>query len=85
MSLENGDKAMLARIDERTMNLGIQMSEMVRKLETLSDKFITRDQCALNQQKHSKTTWLDRAESLGKVAAIVAIAVSVVFAVLKHA
>lgn len=85
MTLENGDKATLARIDERTLGLAMQINLISEKLESLPAMFVTRDQCALRQNEHDKATSYARAESVAKVGVLISIAVSVIWAVLKHA
>lgn len=84
MTLENGDKACLARIDERVLNLCGQVTALAQKVEAMPQLFVTIDRCALNQHRHDENSGMNRVERAAKVATLLSIAGAIIFAVLKH-
>ena len=78
MPLENGEKVLLARIDERVERLAADFS-------AFRSTVVTHDQCALAQKQHDAANNYARAESVAKTAALLSVAAAVLWAVLKHA
>ena len=77
MALENGDRVLLARIDERLENL-------CRDFNAWRLNVVTTEQCELRQRRHDDTGALNRMERISRTAALLAVAVAVLFAVFKH-
>ena len=78
MPLENGDRTLLVRIDER-------LEALTHSVDQLRANVVTRDECALRQHQHDARATFSRAESLSKVFAILSIGVGIIYTVLKHA
>lgn len=78
MPLENGEKILLARIDERLGNLAADFT-------SFRGHCVTLDMCALRQREHDAASHFQRAESIAKTAALLSVATAILWAVLKHA
>jgi hypothetical protein len=79
--MENVEKDLLIRIDERVKVLGEQMVALHHRLAT---DFVSKADCHVRQIEHERQSILIRAESVAKIAVLITIAISLLWAVTKH-
>ena len=75
------NEELLIRISERVEYLTSAMNEFRCDLH---ERFVTKDMCLLRQHEHEKASNFGRAESLAKIGVLISVAVSVIWAVIKH-
>lgn len=75
------NEELLIRISERVEYLTSAVTELRCDLH---NRFVTKEMCMLKQAEHDHNNSLARAESIAKVAVLISIAVSIVWAVVKH-
>lgn len=81
MALENGEKELLIRIEERVKTLTEQFMALNIRL---TNDFVTKESCQVRQIEHERQSAMTRAETVAKICVLVSISVSLIWAVLKH-
>jgi len=79
--METESEKLLIQIDQQVKYLTSAVNEMRCDLH---ERFVTRELCALRQSEHENQNNFGRAESLAKIGVLLSVALSVIWAVVKH-
>ena len=79
--MENLDRELLIRIEERVKVLGEQLATLNVRL---ANDFVTKEHCLLKQHEHDKAQSLGRLESISKIGVLISISITLIWAVMKH-